>query len=425
MNKICCPFSVGKITFHQWLKIPLAAQLTKTIPFFFKGKIMKTLNNRKAFTLVELLVVVVIIGILSSLVTVGVMSAVQAAKRSRIAMEMHQITLALEKYKSEFGEYPPDMYDNAAIVRHVKKRWPRFIIPPKPASYTYGDDDAQYQAMSIRQAMTNIYKNQTVYPNKLLQEWTGTEYPNINLMPMHTNIQSLAFWLGGVASPDGRFVGFGADPYAPFGRRADNSVNVGQGGTLGGQYTDVILGTPDKKSFLELEVGKNAAFPGEMDGSFPCIVSQVGRDKFVPFIYFRGNSSGSSLAYSHIHITYNKRVVKACNFYKYSQSNSQKWIHWGDFGTVTPYAQSGDPFAASPTDVVWFNSETYQLIHSGLDTKFGKKFQENYNPPTQTPFSDEYFRSINMDAAQNTIGQYDFDNITNFSDCLQIKSILP
>jgi prepilin-type N-terminal cleavage/methylation domain-containing protein len=114
---------------------------------------MKTLRIRRAFTLVELLVVVVIIGILSSLVTVGVMSAVQAAKRSKIAMEMHQITLALETYKNKFGEYPPDLYDPATVIRHVKKRWPRFELYYNPSEIVGGVTKEQLQYRSLMNAI--------------------------------------------------------------------------------------------------------------------------------------------------------------------------------------------------------------------------------------------------------------------------------
>ncbi|GHT40607.1 hypothetical protein FACS189443_1200 [Planctomycetales bacterium] len=368
------------------------------------------MSNKRAFTLVEMLVVVVIISILAAIITAAVAGAFRSGKRARIAIEMNQIVMALESYKNEFGEYPPDMFDDAELVRHVKKRWPRFVLPTGTGP---SGSEIMFQASSIRQAINNVYRNQSVYPTTLLRKWIGLSdavMPNVNLLPEHTNLQSLAVWLGGIAAPDGRFAGFGADSEAPFGRRADGTINAGNGGMLGGSYTDVVLGTPDKKTFLELEVGEKVYFAGENDGAFPCLVSKVSGDKYVPFIYFRGGADyrGSRLG--------NPAELKSFNFGKYATSGSARWSHWGELGTVSAYAKSG-----IPTDAVFYAANAYQLIHPGLDGKFGKLIQ----PVGGKLVSDDYLRSPEPDnTTPNVFGQEDFDNITNFSDYGTIKSVM-
>ena len=61
---------------------------------------------KKAFTLIELLIVISIIGILTGLV-LGVSSNVQKRARSaRAAAEIQAIGLALDRYKTDTGDYP-------------------------------------------------------------------------------------------------------------------------------------------------------------------------------------------------------------------------------------------------------------------------------------------------------------------------------
>ncbi len=61
-----------------------------------------------AFTMIELLVVVAIIGVLASLVVGGVGRAVRAGKESRLRADMNQLVTAIEQYQSALGTYPPD-----------------------------------------------------------------------------------------------------------------------------------------------------------------------------------------------------------------------------------------------------------------------------------------------------------------------------
>jgi prepilin-type N-terminal cleavage/methylation domain-containing protein len=56
---------------------------------------MKASTPRSAFTLTELLVVITIIAILTSLITVAAVNALRTAKQARITMEMQQISNAL------------------------------------------------------------------------------------------------------------------------------------------------------------------------------------------------------------------------------------------------------------------------------------------------------------------------------------------
>jgi prepilin-type N-terminal cleavage/methylation domain-containing protein len=63
---------------------------------------------RHAFTLIELLAVIGIIGVLAALLVGAIVSATSGAKSKRVRTELDQLVTAIEDYKSRFGFYPPD-----------------------------------------------------------------------------------------------------------------------------------------------------------------------------------------------------------------------------------------------------------------------------------------------------------------------------
>lgn len=81
---------------------------------------------RAGFTLVELLVVVIIIGILAALLIPTINAARNAARRATITLEMNQLSSALEQYKDKNGsDYPPDFSNPALVSAHLGRGFPR------------------------------------------------------------------------------------------------------------------------------------------------------------------------------------------------------------------------------------------------------------------------------------------------------------
>jgi prepilin-type N-terminal cleavage/methylation domain-containing protein len=63
-------------------------------------------QKQKAFTLIELLVVIAIIGLLASIVLIGLNTARAQSRDAKRAADANQISAALELYYSDNGHYP-------------------------------------------------------------------------------------------------------------------------------------------------------------------------------------------------------------------------------------------------------------------------------------------------------------------------------
>lgn len=73
-------------------------------------------RKRSAFTLIELLIVVAIIAILALIAVPNFLEAQVRAKTSRVKADMRSIATALEAYRVDYNQYPPDV-DSGAYPR--------------------------------------------------------------------------------------------------------------------------------------------------------------------------------------------------------------------------------------------------------------------------------------------------------------------
>lgn len=158
---------------------------------------------RRGFTLVEMLTVVIIIGLLASMLLVAFGAARRSARNATVKSEITQLDIALENYRQEFGEYPPDFVGcediqpdpirisaRTAIIRHLRKRFPRMSIPA-------GTIDDQYNAFVAAVASAT----------------SGA----IDVKKM-TPPEALVFWLGGLpaSATSTELIGFSANARNPF-----------------------------------------------------------------------------------------------------------------------------------------------------------------------------------------------------------------
>src|SRR5262245_28130562 len=103
----------------------------------------RTPARSRGFTLVEMLVVIGIVAVLAALLLPAVMMALNAARRAAIVFEVKQLNDAIETYKKDKGDYPPNFRDADAFVRHVRRCYPK--IAPTELSYFITQNNGAYQ----------------------------------------------------------------------------------------------------------------------------------------------------------------------------------------------------------------------------------------------------------------------------------------
>ncbi len=75
------------------------------------------IKDRHGFTLIELMVVIVIIGILAGLIVPRIMSRPEQAKKVKARMQVESIATALKLYKLDNGAYPTTEQGLQALVQ--------------------------------------------------------------------------------------------------------------------------------------------------------------------------------------------------------------------------------------------------------------------------------------------------------------------
>ena len=91
----------------------------------------KLLKKRRGFTLIEIMVVVVIIGLLSALVGPRLMGQSDEAKRKTTQTQIAQLEQVLGLYYLDNGFYPTTSQGLEALVKEP-------TMPPEPLNYKQG-----------------------------------------------------------------------------------------------------------------------------------------------------------------------------------------------------------------------------------------------------------------------------------------------
>jgi prepilin-type N-terminal cleavage/methylation domain-containing protein len=209
---------------------------------------------RKAFTLVEILTVIIIIGMLICLIGVGASHAIRYSREAAVIVEVKKLEQAIQEFKIEYGDYPPDFanIDRYAALRDVLRfiytTWPRCKHLP-----------ADFQP-------TDILGNQRELP------------------PEYNAGTALVFWFGGVKNEGGEYIGFSKDPTNPFDIDPD-SVKYEV-------YKDKNKCTARTKPWFEFEKSRLTIAPTEkLHGYWPDIKNfKNGLNRQIAgYVYFKEN----------------------------------------------------------------------------------------------------------------------------------------
>lgn len=129
---------------------------------FHQAAIQPRRSNRRGFTLVEMMVTIVIIGLLAAAVTLAVQSYMAQARRTIVRKDLTTLKDALETYEMTMGRYPSmqdgldaltkksDEFPHGLVSRSPKDPWGRpyvYLIPGRKDEpfeiLCYGADGAE------------------------------------------------------------------------------------------------------------------------------------------------------------------------------------------------------------------------------------------------------------------------------------------
>ena len=112
------------------------------------------MKNTRGFTMIELLIVIVILGLLASLVAPKFFSQLGTAERGIASAQMNAFETALDTYRLDMGGYPNSLEE---LRKSEKPRWDGPYLPkdipldPWGNEYVYkvpGEDGNPYKIMS-------------------------------------------------------------------------------------------------------------------------------------------------------------------------------------------------------------------------------------------------------------------------------------
>jgi general secretion pathway protein G len=78
---------------------------------------LKNNNSEKGFTLIEIMVVIIILGILASFVALNLTGQTEEARRTQARVQMETFKTALKLYKLDNGSYPSTEQGLQALVK--------------------------------------------------------------------------------------------------------------------------------------------------------------------------------------------------------------------------------------------------------------------------------------------------------------------
>ncbi len=93
-----------------------------------KTRQMRLTDNMRGFTLIELMVVIVILGILAGMIVPRIMDRPEEARRTKAGVDIGAIAQALKLYKLDNGKYPSTEQGLMALVEppsvgSLAKKW--------------------------------------------------------------------------------------------------------------------------------------------------------------------------------------------------------------------------------------------------------------------------------------------------------------
>ena len=293
--------------------------------------LLKSRSRNSAFTLIELMFVILIIGILVTLVTAGVMRALEKGKMVAARAEISQLEAAIAAAKQNFGNV-----DNLPSIIELYSNGPNFQTAAN-ATNTMTGLPLYPNTRDTFNFFTKVFGKNWHSTTQI--PWLGASV-NMNTYSTQSKtmygIEALVFLLGGYAdgstsSPN--FLGFSSNPLNPM--DVTNTKYKLKGPFYEFDKTRIKAGTP----FYTLVNGWEGLY---------AYFSSTDYKK-----YFDSNNSAFSQPL--------KPYVS-------------KYVPPSLLSTPTAYTNSGHIQNGAFT---FINNKSFQLVSSGIDQSFGVNFYDN------------------------------------------------
>lgn len=354
-------------------------------------------DARVGFTLVEMLVVIAIIGVLAALLIPTIYSALGRAKEAAIAMEEANIGNAIEKYKSERGDYPPSLGESTANA-------------------TYG---------GAFDTNTGTFPNDEVlWGNSVLRRHILTAFPKIDpnelrlfrrLASHMSQSEALVFFLS-LTRDDAKFPFFGAS----YPGRATILADLASAPNWVPRTRDDANLSPYKSYGYEFDKSRLIDSPGASD---PDDVPSYNAKycKAAVYIYMDARTYGMHL-----------RDLEISNFSP-NGTAAASGENRADDSTASDLIR---PYFTNDRDTStgrfkFQNAQTYQLIAAGLDGRFtntlgtyaNSQAAEKRLPSKRTMTATDQTQGDRLITLEEWLD--DRDNIANFSNGKKLDDLAP
>jgi prepilin-type N-terminal cleavage/methylation domain-containing protein len=357
-------------------------------------------TSRRAFTLIELLTVIAIIGVLAGILVPTIAGVVNTARKGALKIEVDELAKAVERYRDKYGDYPPDGSDWGVFQRHIRKAFPKILAAELALlDPTGGDDVTAYPG--VQKTCRFTFDSLTVGIRNYMDKGVNTgTYPNPVFLNVMDPAEALVFFLGG----------FSTDPMRPFTGRGGPFVEIKQADGTSFSPMRYQYNSARENAFFDFAAARLTITQGVADGVavtvssdeslyfnadclptglqldlLPVYISNyVIREENSPYVYFDSRTYVG-----------NKDGAAYFNFYQRSPATLQEstpdlekygaiYPMFSDVANTNKKSLPGIPWAANePLTMYQFMEPTkFQIMGPGLDGKYGGRLVREVREPT-------------------------------------------
>lgn len=311
------------------------------------GKLVFRGARRAAFTLVELLMVIVIIGMLMSMLAVAIWRAYDYVLTAEQVMGIEQLHNAMSGYKESVGQYPPCLGD--AVVADRKGRFMRHVQVAFSNS-NYGVTEAHFNNMKTYLQTVNSLGN-GAQPYQF-RDSSGT----VKLLDLNTldQAEALVFWLAGFPTPCNS-AGVPAAPTRTYGFNKDRD-NPFRRDSAATEATDPLRFRTEPR----MEFKQDRFADADNDGWLEYLPTRVVEGtQQAPYVYFDAPTYVASTTPPGA--TFN--ITNLLGYPRHQEAAAPGLA--ASWGLAVPMAEQYDAGGAVP--MRWQNPQSFQIIAPGKD----------------------------------------------------------